>query len=407
MRSRLRWFALVGLIATAVDMGLLLALGRAGDIKSLLAADVLALTTAAVVSYLLNRYVTFGANRSARWVSSPAMFGLLAVLAGSVDVAALLLLDRIGLSLAPAKAIAILLAAGVRWSGYRWVLFNTVRRELAERTPRVPLTNDLRLTVVIPAFNEAANIAHTIEVIAASLQERLGGSVDGSSFEILVADDGSTDETADLAEAAGARVLRLGRNRGKGAAVRAGVIDARGRSVVFTDADLAYSPQDLWRVVEELEDGWDFVVGSRQHEETTTLVRARRIREVGGRAINWLTHLVLLARFHDTQCGLKGFRQDIGRVVFERTVIDGFAFDVELFLIAEQDQLSVREVPVSVANRAGSSVRIVGDTVQLMRDLLRIRRRAGAGGYRPSYHQDLILEGSLAEGKTSERASEE
>lgn len=394
MRSRLRLFALVGLFVTGIDIGLLLVLARSW---SLLWADVVALAAAAASSYLLNRYLTFRANQSARWVSSPSMFACLAILAGSLDVVALLVLDTLGLALVFAKALAILLAATVRWVGYRWVLFATVRRELAERTPRVPLTAPLRLTVVIPAFNESENIGHTVQVLTNALSLQMPRS----EFEILVADDGSTDNTAVLAGAAGARVLALGRNRGKGAAVRAGVIDARGRSVVFTDADLAYSPDAVIRVLGEIEEGWDVVVGSRQHEETTTLVRARRLREIGGRIINWLTHLVLLSRFRDTQCGLKGFRQDIGRVVFERTVINGFAFDVELFLIAEQDQLSVREIPVSVANRAGSSVKLVGDTVQLARDLLRIRRRAGAGGYRPTYHQELILQGSIAEGEAS------
>ncbi len=394
MRSRLRLFALVGIFVTGIDVGLLLLLARSW---SLVWADVVALAVAAAASYLLNRYLTFRANRSARWVSSPVMFACLAVLAGAIDVVALLLLDGLGVALVGAKAAAILLAATVRWVGYRWVLFATVRRELAERTPRVPLTSPLRLTVVIPAFNESENIGHTVDVLV----DALASHMPRADFEVLVADDGSTDDTAARAAAAGARVLALGRNRGKGAAVRAGVIDARGRSVVFTDADLAYSPEAVVRVLVEIEDGWDFVVGSRQHEETTTLVRARRIREIGGRVINWLTHLVLLSRFRDTQCGLKGFRQDIGRVVFERTVINGFAFDVELFLIAEQDQLSVREIPVSVANRAGSSVKLVGDTVQLARDLLRVRRRAGAGGYRPTYHQELILKGSVAEDRES------
>ncbi|MDA3038084.1 MAG: glycosyltransferase [Actinomycetota bacterium] len=394
MRSRLRVFALVGLFVTGIDVGLVLLLARSW---SLVWADTAALAAAALASYLLNRYLTFGANPSARWVSSPVTFACLAVSAGLLDVVVLLLLDRLGAALVVAKALAILSAATVRWVGYRWVLFATVRRELAERTPRVALASPLRLTVVIPAFNESENIGNMVEVLAGAL----GAQMPRSEFEILVADDGSVDDTAGRAEAAGARVLVLGRNRGKGAAVRAGVIDARGRSVVFTDADLAYSPEAVLRVLAEIEDGWDFVVGSRRHEETTTLVRARRVREIGSRAINWLTHLVLLSRFRDTQCGLKGFRQDIGRVVFERTVIDGFAFDIELFLIAEQDQLSVREISVSVANRAGSSVKVARDTVQLARDLLRIRRRAGAGGYRPTYHQELILEGSIADDRQS------
>jgi len=205
-----------------------------------------------------------------------------------------------------------------------------------------------------------------------------------------VVDDGSVDDTILRAEAAGAVVVAQPQNMGKGAAVRAGVLAASGRSVVFTDADLAYPAAMIVPMLHELEAGWDVVVGSRRHEETTTLVRARRIRELGGRAVNWLTHLVLLGHFRDTQCGIKGFRSDIGKALFERTTINGFAFDVEVFLIAEQDRYSLTEVPVSVENRQGSSVRIVRDSLRLLRDLLRIRRAAGKGAYRPNSDQSLL-----------------
>ncbi len=134
------------------------------------------------------------------------------------------------------------------------------------------------------------------------------------------------------------------------------------------------------------------VVGSRRHHDTNTLVRARRLRELGGRVINLLTHVVLLGNFHDTQCGIKGFRSDIGKTIFERTRIEGFAFDVEIFLLAEQDQLSLTEIPVSITNRAGSSVSLVGDTFELLVDLARIRRWAGSGEYRPTEAQASVLE---------------
>ncbi|MGH1505101.1 MAG: glycosyltransferase [Acidimicrobiales bacterium] len=384
MRSRLRFFALVGLVATALDVGTFLALRDRGVLR----ADVAALAVAAVVAYLGNRMVTFrGAIRQARWVSAPGAFAATAVVAGLVDLAVLALAS---LATDPglfSKLVAIAVAAVVRWTAYRWVLFNEVRREMEDRVPRPEPTGTHRLTVVVPAYNEGSTIELTISTLLADLEPAVGvGDV-----EILVVDDGSADDTAEAAARAGARVMVQPRNRGKGAAVRAGVLGAAGRFVVFTDADLAYPPHVVVQLLAELEDGWDMVVGSRRHTETTTLVRARRLREVGGRVINWLTHLVLLGHFRDTQCGVKGFRTDIGRAVFERTTIDGFAFDVELFLIAEQDRLSVREVPVLVSNRQGSSVRIVADTALLFRDLVRIRRMAGWGRYRPSPAQAEVL----------------
>ena len=119
--------------------------------------------------------------------------------------------------------------------------------------------------------------------------------------------------------------------------------------------------------------------------------------------INLLTYLVLLGAFRDTQCGIKGFRRDIAVTIFERTRIDGFAFDVELFLIAEQDRMSLSEIPVSVRNRPGSSVRIVGDTVSLLTDLIRVRRWAGMGRYRPNEQQAMVLDARPSCPATSSR----
>lgn len=393
MRSRLRVFALVGLIATAVDLGVFLALGSDG----VLVADTVALIGAAVVSYLLNRQFTFRGEPNARWVRNPLVFAGAAVVGGLLDLAVVVGLESL-VALWAAKLIGITAAASVRWGVYRWILFGVVRRELAERHDRVSPPGDCRLTVVVPAFNEQETIADTVHTLTEELTEIVGSG----ELEVLVVDDGSADETAERASAAGAQVIVQPQNRGKGAAVRAGVLGATGRSVIFTDADLAYPASMIPLLLAELEDGWDVVVGSRRHEETTTLVRARRLRELGGRVINWLTHLVLLGHFRDTQCGIKGFRGDIGKVIFERTTIDGFGFDVEIFLIVEQDKLSLAEVPVSVENRAGSSVRLVADTVVLLRDLIRVRRMAGWGRYRPDPRQALILEplGSIGNSST-------
>ena len=383
MRSRLRFFVLVGLLATALDVGALLALRGIG----LLAADLVALALAATLAYLLNRYLTFRRQRSARWVRRPVLFAGTAAAAGLVDLAVLWVLSELGLFLLAAKLVAVAMAAVVRWIAYRRILFSQVRRELAQRIDRAPAPGDRRLSVIIPAYCEEGLIGSTVATISAELDRHL----EPESYEVLVVDDGSPDATAQRAAEAGAEVRRLEANRGKGAAVRAGVLAARGSTVVFTDADLAYSPRLLIDVLNQVETGWDVVVGSRRHDDTNTLVRAGRLRELGGRVINLLTHVVLLGKFHDTQCGLKGFRGDIAKTIFERTRIDGFAFDVEIFLIAEQDRLSLTEIPVAVTNRSGSSVRIVGHTLELVVDLFRIRRWAGAGRYRPSVAHVAVL----------------
>lgn len=235
-----------------------------------------------------------------------------------------------------------------------------------------------RLSVVIPAFEEAGRIGDTVAAVRAALVVIEG------DLELVVVDDGSTDATAEEARAAGAdRVIVLPTNRGKGAAVRAGMLAARGAAIAFTDADLAYSPDQLLGLLASIEGGADVVVGSRRHDLTTTLVRARRLREIGGRAVNLVTRLVVLGVERDTQCGMKAFTGEAAHTIFERTTIDGFAFDVEVFVIADAHGLRVAEVPVTVANSTRSTVKVVRDAGRLLVDLFRIRLAAHHGRYRP------------------------
>jgi dolichyl-phosphate beta-glucosyltransferase len=382
VRRRLRRFAAIGLVATLVDIGVLLGLTRRRG-WAVGPADLAAIVAAAGVSYSLNRAITFGDDPTVRWVDHPSSFVVSASVAGAVDVAALSAIvaarGSVGSrDLLAAKLPALAAAAAVRQAAYRWVLFSEVRETLRERRQLAPAPGELRLSMVVPAFHEEPRIGITVARIRAELSkiDQAGG------LEIVVVDDGSSDRTADAAREAGAdQVVVLPRNRGKGAAVRAGMLAARGRSVVFTDADLAYAPRQVVRVLEELESGWDVVVGSRKHTDTNTLVRAGRLREIGGRGINLLTHAVLLGQYRDTQCGLKGFRSDVARLVFSHTRIDGFAFDVEVFHLVERYRLSLAEVPVEVENSEQSTVRVVRDALTLLRDLGRVLRGGRRGWY--------------------------
>jgi len=367
--------------ATAVDVGGLLVL-RAVTGWPVAVADAIALAVAAPLSYVLHRATDRGADPFVRWVRDPARFARVALVAGVVDVAVLQLLvvlvgDPALATLLGLKLVAVAVAALVRIVGHRRILVRAVQADQAAPRARPAPPGDRRLSVVLPSYHQAEAVGPAV----ARVREATA-SLGAAGVEIIVVDDGSGDDTAARAEAAGAdQVLVHPVNRGKGAAVRSGAALARGRTVAFTDTDLAYDPAQLLVLVDRVEAGWDVAVGSRRHTDAVTLVRARHLREAGGRFINLLTQAVLLGHYRDTQCGLKGFRSDVALVVLGQGLIDGFAFDIEVFHLVERNGLTLTEVPAQVANSEQSSVHVVRDGVRLVRDLFRIRRYAAAGRY--------------------------
>jgi putative flippase GtrA len=380
--ARIRRFAAVALVPTLVDIALLVVLRQSlGWI--LVLADLVAIAAASATSYVLHRTVTFRSDPYVRWVHVPAAFVGVAVVAALVDVVVLrALFAGTGFestaALVEAKVVALVAAGAVRVAGYRRVLVARLTRTRRQRWPRPPAPGDRRLTVVIPAYGEADRIGETVHRVAADLADIAAAG----GLEVVVVDDGSTDGTADTALAAGAdQVVVHPANRGKGAAVRSGVLAARGRTIACLDADLAYAPDQARRVLAAVEDGWDVAIGDRGHPDSETLVAASPLRALGSRAINRLTYAVLLGSYRDTQCGLKGFRSDVGRFVFAQARVDGFAFDIEVLHLVERHQLSLVEVPVAVANSDRSTVRAARDAFRLVVDLFRIRHWAAEGRY--------------------------
>lgn len=238
----------------------------------------------------------------------------------------------------------------------------------------------VRLSVVLPAFREAGVIGDTL----AALRDGLSGVAPGDVLELIVVDDGSDDATVERARAAGAdQVIELGGNRGKGAAVRTGMLAAAGEVVVFTDADLQYPPDRIVAVLARLEGDTGAVIARRERSGEAPL------RRLGTYTVSHLARILVLNRAGaakhvgaDTQCGLKAFRRPVAQEVFGRCRVDRFGFDVEVLLL-----LALLGVPVAVESVAAtaaprrSSVRVLRDGAAILRDLLRIRRWLRRGSY--------------------------
>jgi len=374
IRPRARRFALVGVVATLVD--LLGAVGLAELRISRLPADLVALGVASGVSFALHHRFTLRGDKLDRWIRKPAVFATVAVVAGTVDL--IVFVSLAGLSAMVAKLLAIAAAALVRAGSHRAILFRVVRHEQDVPSMRSRPPGSLRLSVVVPSYDEANRIASTIATIRKTL-----ASLDTSGdLEIVVVDDGSSDDTAGAAEQGGADVVVVQpRNRGKGAAVRAGVAASSGRVVAFTDADLAYPPDQLLGLLEAIESGWDVVIGDRYHPQTVTVTETSRLRSLGSRGVNMASNLLLLGDYRDTQCGCKAFRSDVARIVTGAGIIDGFAFDIEVLHLVERYGMSLCEVPVEVINSGASTVSAFRDGIRVGRDILRIRYRSRRGGY--------------------------
>lgn len=237
------------------------------------------------------------------------------------------------------------------------------------------------LSVVIPAYNEEACLQENLAKVCEALARA------GEPFEVIVVDDGSRDATAAIsAEAARAdariRLVRLSMNRGKGAAVREGALQARGDFVFFLDADLSTSPEEIGRFLPALRDGTPIVLGSRRREGSRILRHQSRLREGMGRVFTRLAAWLAGPGVTDFTCGFKGFSAGAAREIFSRLTIDRWAFDAEIVAIARARGIRIVEIPVTWTNDPGSHVRMLRDAVVSFFALLRIARGRLAGRYR-------------------------
>jgi dolichyl-phosphate beta-glucosyltransferase len=247
------------------------------------------------------------------------------------------------------------------------------------------------LTIVVPAFNEEARLERTLLDMIQYCRAV------GRNVEILVVDDGSRDGTAALVNrlASGSqeiRLIRLAANRGKGHAVRTGVVNARGALVLFADADGATPISELERLEAAIRSGADVAIGSRVVPDATVRVKARFHRRLIGRTFHFLVQTLTVKGFADTQCGFKLFRGAVAQDLFTRMLMDGFSFDVEVLLMARRGGYSVAEVPVNWTHQPGSRVNLVTDSLRMARDLFVIRSNLMRGWYDEHHVAPLYAE---------------
>ena len=229
-----------------------------------------------------------------------------------------------------------------------------------------------RWSVVVPAFNEARRLPRYLEEIVAYFDAR------AEPYEVIVVDDGSSDDTVAAVEALACRhpvirVVRLPSNEGKGAAVRSGMLAAEGAYRLFADADGATPISELPRLEAALTRGADIAIGSRAVSEPGVAVVARPHRVAAGRVFSWMVSRIGVRGVADSQCGFKAFTAKAADHLFARLVTRGFGFDVELLLRAQAEGYRVDEIPVNWSDQADSKVGVLRDGPRMVAEILRAR----------------------------------
>ncbi|HHV16049.1 MAG TPA: glycosyltransferase [Gelria sp.] len=399
MLGQIYRFVIVGLLNTGIDFAVFNLLISASGIRTgpgLLLINITAVLVAIVNSYILNRIWTFKSSDPNYTAQLPKFLtaSLTGMIINTVTVGLVPLLLWPGTAptssaLNVAKLLAAILSASWNFISYRHWVFK--KYDSAAKFP--PYQPGL-ISIVIPAYNEALRLPERLQNLASTLP---------SSFpvEIIVVDDGSTDTTAAITRHIAETFPQIScisykRNRGKGKAVRTGMLAARGEFLIFADADNTFTPRHIESLVAKLKAGNSIAIACRHGTNGQRIEGESWLRHLMGKCFNQLVQAILLPGIKDSQCGLKGFHYQAAQEIFCRQHLNGFAFDVEILTLARALGYEIAELEVKAIDCNGSRVNPLLAPVQMLVDLFRVRNALFFNTYAlPGGNRDILRSGLL------------
>lgn len=399
MLGQIYRFIIVGILNTAIDFvifNLLIVLSGVKTGPGLVLINVSAVFVAIVNSYILNRIWTFKSSDPNYTTQLPrflaasvtgmfintATVGLLPLLLWPGTAPSYLALNGI-------KLLAAILSASWNFIIYRYWVF---RKE--NITAEFPPYQPGLISIIIPAYNEALRLPERLQNLASTLPVSF-------PVEIIVVDDGSSDATAEVTRLISKTFPQIScisyaRNRGKGKAVRTGMLAARGEFLIFSDADNTFTPQHIESLIAKLKAGNNVAIACRHSTNGQRIEGESWQRHLMGKCFNQLVQAILLPGIKDSQCGLKGFHYQVAREIFYRQRLNGFAFDVEVLTLARALGYEIAELEVKAVDCNGSRVNPLLAPAQMLVDLFRVKRALFFNAYAlPGGNKDILRSGLL------------